>query len=47
MPGEKKIDHKYFMKVKGKCQNAFLGILKTDFTHLIIEGFPEKLNKQL
>ena len=29
LPGEKKIEQKYVMKVKGKCLNSFLGILKS------------------
>jgi hypothetical protein len=47
IPGEKRIDHAYFMKVKGKCQNAFLGIMKLDLPHLAIEGFPEVVNSQI
>lgn len=40
MPHEKKIEHKYVMKVKGKCLNHFLGIIKTDLPRLAVEGFP-------
>jgi hypothetical protein len=47
MPHEKKIEHKYVMKVKGKCLNHFLGIIKTDLPRLAVEGFPQELNKQL
>ncbi|CDW78395.1 UNKNOWN [Stylonychia lemnae] len=47
LPGDKKIEHKYVMKVKGKCLNNFLGIIKTDLTKLSVEGFPQELNKQL
>ena len=37
---EKKIDHKFVMKVKGKCLNSFLGIIKSDLPRLAVEGFP-------
>ena len=47
LPGDKKIDHKYVMKVKGKCLNSFLGIVKTDISRLSVEGFPQELNKQM
>ena len=35
------------MKVKGKCLNSFLGIIKSDLPRLAVEGFPQELNKQL
>lgn len=35
------------MKVKGKCLNNFLGIVKVDMARLAVEGFPQELNKQL
>ena len=35
------------MKVKGKCLNSFLGIIKSDIARLAVEGFPQELNKQL
>jgi hypothetical protein len=47
LPAEKKIEHKYVMKVKGKCLNSFLGIIKSDLPRLAVEGFPQELNKQL
>ena len=47
LPGDKKVDHKYVMKVKGKCLNTFLGIIKADMSRLSVEGFPQELNKQL
>eukprot|EP00347_Sterkiella_histriomuscorum_P007703 403347891 len=47
LPGDKKIEHKYVMKVKGKCLNNFLGIIKTDLARLSVEGFPQELNKQI
>jgi len=47
MPAERRIEHKYVMKVKGKCLNNFLGIVKSDLARLALEGFPEELNKQL
>lgn len=40
MPAERKIEHKYVMKVKGKCLNHFLGIIKSDLARLAVEGFP-------
>lgn len=40
LPAEKKIEHKYVMKVKGKCLNQFLGIIKSDLARLAVEGFP-------
>jgi hypothetical protein len=45
MPAERRIDHKYVMKVKGKCLNCFLGIIKSDLARLAVEGFPQELNK--
>lgn len=47
LPVDKKIEHKYVMKVKGKCLNHFLGIVKVDMARLAVEGFPQELNKQL
>jgi hypothetical protein len=47
LPAERKIEQKYVMKVKGKCLNNFLGIVKSDLARLALEGFPEELNKQL
>lgn len=47
LPAERKIEHKYVMKVKGKCLNSFLGIIKSDLPRLAVEGFPQELNKQL
>jgi len=38
LPGEKKIEHKYVMKVKGKCLNSFIGILKTVSSLFIIDS---------
>jgi hypothetical protein len=35
------------MKVKGKCLNSFLGIIRSDLPRLAVEGFPQELNKQL
>ena len=35
------------MKVKGKCLNQFLGIIKSDLSRLAVEGFPQELNKQM
>jgi hypothetical protein len=40
LPAERKIEHKYVMKVKGKCLNSFLGIIKSDLPRLAVEGFP-------
>lgn len=47
LPVDNKIEHKYVMKVKGKCLNHFLGIVKVDMARLAVEGFPQELNKQL
>lgn len=47
LPAERKIEHKYVMKVKGKCLNNFLGIIKSDLARLALEGFPQDLNRQL
>jgi len=41
MPGEKKMDQKYVMRVKGKALNTFLGFVRTDLAHLSLEAFPE------
>jgi len=37
---DKKLDHKFVMKVKGKCLNSFLGIIRSDLPRLAVEGFP-------
>ncbi len=47
LPAERRIEHKYVMKVKGKCLNSFLGIIKSDLARLAVEGFPQDLNKKL
>jgi hypothetical protein len=47
LSSDKKIDHKFVMKVKGKCLNSFLGIIRSDLPRLAVEGFPQELNKQL
>ncbi len=47
MPGDKKLDNNYAMRVKGKALSSFLGHIKTDLPRLSIEAFPEHINKQL
>lgn len=47
MPGDKKLDHRYVMRVKGKTLNTFLGFIKTDIARLSVEAFPQAINKQL
>ena len=45
MPGDKKLDHRYVMRVKGKTLNTFLGFIKTDIARLSVEAFPQAINK--
>ena len=41
------LSEEHVIRVKGKCLNSFLGIVKSDLPRLAIEAFPEKINRKL